>query len=279
MMKMEERMTLAFSGRLDSIESKVVENSNQIKELKADVEAREEQLEKRLNRRLDARNREIEDKLAKTVSAASILGAGARGRTPRQEEAYDHHRRTLRIWPIRGTDVGKAVKAFLQQKLKIVGTAYDQIGKFEFGRVRETNERYPDEVVVGFGSKEVRDMVKAAGRNLADQQECGLRINVPAFLLDNYRLLASVGYSIKSSQTDVRRAIKFDDVARDLVLDIRINNEWRRVTPGEAAEAARTNPAIRAGPRKLDSAGIAELIGTGKKNNSPATGANTVNID
>lgn len=278
-LEMEDRLTTLFASRLDTIENHVVENTNQIKELKADVEAREEQLERRLNRRLDAKNKEIEDKLARAITLVAATGSGHSLRTEKQEEAYDHHRKTLRMWPIKGqgSELVKATKSFFQQKLKIIGTAYEQIGKIDIRRAKDSSDKFPDEIVVVFTSKEVRDTVKAAGKNLAGEKECGMRLNVPAFLLEDYRLLASVGYTIKTSQADVRRAIKFDDASRGLVLDIRIDNEWRRVTPQEAKEAAKTNPDIRAGPKKLDSAGISALLGGEKK--SPATGANTVQID
>ena len=276
MLELESRITHGFASRLDVIEQHVLENAGQIRELKADVEAREEQLEKRLNRKIDAKNKEMTAKYEKLAAAAADV-VGGQIRTDKQKESYDHHRKTIRIWPIKGNDTGKLIKHFFQTKLKITGPAFEQLGKWDFKRVGETNAKYPDEAVVLFSTKEIRDSVKAAGKNLANETDCGMRINVPGFLMDNYRLLASVGYTIKNAQSDVRRAIKFDDAARDLVLDIRVDNEWRRITPREAMEAAKTNPNIRTGPRKMDSKGINDLLVGGKS--SPATGANTVNID
>lgn len=181
------------------------------------------------------------------------------------------------MWPIKGNEMGKTAKIFLQSKLKITGLAFESLGKMDVRRTKETNVKYPDEVVIIFQTKEARDAVKAAGKHLANEVQCGIRINVPTFMLEDYRLLASVGYMLKSTQTDVRRAIKYNDTSRNLILDVRIDNEWRRVTAAEAREASKTNPAIRSGPRRLDSAGISALLSKPKP--SPATGANTVNID
>lgn len=195
------------------------------------------------------------------VQAAAICGNKW---TDKQIESYNFHRRSLRIWPIKGPEIAKNTKSFIQTKLKITGSAYDGLGKMELKKERLANSRFPEEVIVIFETKEARDTVKAAGKNLGGETTAGMRLNVPGFLLDNYRILASIGYNIKESKRDVKRAIKFDDENLDLMLDIRVDNEWRRISPSEARTAARENPNIRIGPKRMQGGDIAAMIGEKK---------------
>lgn len=272
MLRMEERIKSNFASRLSVIESHVLNNTQQIKNVKENFEARESLLEGRINAQLVEQRKSLEAKiknLAKSASTAppasrslstSGMDGSARGITTKQEESFHHHRRSLRIWPIKGPEIGKNLKTFLQARLKIVGPALEGLGKMEFRREKIPNSRYPDEVVVLFESKDVRDSVKAAGYHLAGDPNVGMRPSIPGFLLDNHRVLAAIGYSIKSSQTDAKRSIKFDDENLDLFLDIKVNEEWTRITPREAREAARANPSIKIGPRKLTGEDITALV-------------------
>ena len=93
-----------------------------------------------------------------------------------------------------------------------------------------------------FSSRECRDRVKAAGINLAGQNEAGIRIHVPGFLLESFHALQGVGYHMKKKDPDVRRAVKFDDSNFSLVMDIKVKGTWRRITAAEAKEVAKNTP-------------------------------------
>lgn len=264
-LQMEKRLTSGFSSRLDKIEEHVLNNAAQIKEVKASIDAREVLLEGRLNRQIEIKTKEAIGMIKNDAQKLTTTGhANLRSLSEKQIESYNFHRRTLRVWPVKGPEVARAMKSFIQSKLKIVGVAYDALGKMELKKERVSNPRFPEEIIVTFESKEARDTVKAAGRNLSGDPSAGMRLNIPGFLLDNYRILASVGYNIKENQRDVKRAIKFDDDNMDLMLDVRVNDEWRRITPDEARVAARNNPNIRIGPKKLKGGDIAALLGKEK---------------
>ena len=258
MSRMEDRLTGLFTSRLGMIENHVQNNSRQIEDMKKALDEREAKMEARLtlkiNRAVVSGERKLRAGHDRSADTLPVL-------TDKQEESYLYHRRTLRIWPIPGPDRVKNTQDFIQTKLKITGSEYDAIGRFEAKEEKMSGSNYPDEVVVVFETREARDRVKGASRNLANDPQAGIRINVPGFLLDNYRLLAATGYSIKTNQAGVKRSIKFDDPSRNLVLDVLVGEEWRRITPQEARLAAATNPNIKLGPKKMSGADISSLVG------------------
>lgn len=66
-------------------------------------------------------------------------------------------------------------------------------------------------MLVTFVLKDERDFVKAAGIQLAGQNQCGMTIHVPGHLMDNLIALNGVGYSIKTRNEGVKNAIKFNN--------------------------------------------------------------------
>ena len=75
----------------------------------------------------------------------------------------------------------------------------------------------------------------------------------------------------KRKSTGCEEAIKFGDENMDLMLDVRVNDEWRRNTPSEARSAARENPDIRVGPKRLQGGDIVQLIGKKKQTRTRTT--------
>ena len=61
---------------------------------------------------------------------------------------------------------------------------------------------------------------------------------------------------------NIRRVIKFDDQNLDLMLDVRINDKWRRVRPPEAQAAKMANSFSTSvgGPEELSSINIADFF-------------------
>ena len=96
-------------------------------------------------------------------------------------------------------------------------------------------------------------------------QYAGTRIQVPGYLMDNFRALEAVGYSMKKAGSNVKRSVKFDDLNQDLVLDIKIGEEWMRINPAEAKAVCRENPEIRAGPKKMGRNEITKFLGNKSK--------------
>lgn len=163
-LQMEKRLTAGFASRLGKIEEHVLNNASQIREIKASFDPRELLLEGRLNKHIQAKTKEVASRMqasAAPLAARAGLAAGGAKLTDKQVESYYFHRRSLRIWPIKGPEIAKSTKTFIQSKLKIVG-----LGKMEIKKERTVNPRFPDEVIIIFESKEAMNTVKAAGRNL-----------------------------------------------------------------------------------------------------------------
>ena len=124
----------------------------------------------------------------------------------------------------------------------------------------QSSKQPTDEVIAVFKCREIRDRVKAAGTNLAGQDDAGIRIHVPGFLLDNFHTLQSLGYHMKKKDENLRRSIKFDDQKFSLVMAVRIDGNWRRISAEEAKDVAKNNPDITVGPSTMKSGDIAAFL-------------------
>ena len=57
---------------------------------------------------------------------------------------------------------------------------------------------------------------------------------------------------MKRVDADIRRVVKFDDDSMDLMMDVRVNDVWRRVRPSDAIRAKRSNPNLsKNGPQDM----------------------------
>ena len=129
-----------------------------------------------------------------------------------------------------------------------------------------------DEVVVVFSNKETRDAVRAAAPNLSGNNAAGIRIQVPGHLLTNFKALENLGYQMRKVDRSVRRVIKFDDATQDVVMDVKIGDEWRRVRPTEALRAKKNTPRLSAGPAEMTMANITDFFAP-DPNNDDSMGA------
>ena len=191
-----------------------------------------------LKERLDARDREIDAKIATGIARMGTTknSAGARrsAGSSRREEAYHYCRRSLKLWPVQGDDLEDEVRVFMKNHLQLQDARIRSVGVIEVTPSTGRAAKDRREVLATFETKEDRDMVKAAGVNLAGKKEIGMSIHVPGHLLDNYFALNAVGYNIKSKHAGVRRAVKFDDLAQDVYLDIYVGEQWKKITPDQA---------------------------------------------
>ena len=158
------------------------------------------------------------------------------------------HRRALRL--VRGLNFEANICMFLMYKLKLPTAFLVEMGNVDVKRIFDARSGAleagaapapTDEVIVTFSSKECRDKVKAAGYNLASHTEAGMRIHVPGFLVDSFNVLQSLGYHLKQKDGQIQRSIKFDDQNYNLVMDIRTDGVWKRVTEAQAKEIAKDN--------------------------------------
>ena len=65
-----------------------------------------------------------------------------------------------------------------------------------------------------------------------------MRLEIPYNLQPSLKALEAVSYNMKQKNSRIRRSIKFDDQAMDLVLDFNVDPDgdgaWRRVTAEQA---------------------------------------------
>ena len=198
----------------------------------AALEKKVEDTDKRVSEQISA-------EVAK-IGGQSVLSQGVAGR---REEAYHRCRRSLKVWPIEGDDLADSVRNFMKTRLKMSDDRIRSLGSIAVSSLPSKASRDKKEVVVTFDSADERDFVKSNGPHLAGQREAGMSLHVPGHLMDNLAALNGLAYSIKQKFGNTRRAVKFDDGAQDVYLDICIAGNWKKVTPQEAKQALKEVPA------------------------------------
>ena len=245
-----------LSERMDGIAVKVQANSDRISEVKEDM-----------NKKLELHKKETRDEIERAVR--DLRGSTGGKLSRKQEEAYELHRRSLRMWPIAGPNYAENIKSFLQKKLCLPSAFLADMGQIEFKKYYNTRQKtstsgantpIANEMIVTFKTREARDKVKSAGFNLAGQGEAGLRIHVPGFLQESFNSLQSLGFHMKQKEAEVRRSVKFDDEQFDLVMDIKIDGNWKRITAEQAKEISKQNPEISSGPERMSNDDITSFL-------------------
>ena len=127
------------------------------------------------------------------------------------------------------------------------------VGPVEIRRHFDPRSKAKHEVVVVFSNLETRDAVRASAVNLAGEgNRAGIRMQVPGHLLTNFKALENLGFQMKRVKADTRRVIKFDDETLDVMMDVRVDDVWRRVCPSDAIRAKRSNPNLsKNGPQDM----------------------------
>ena len=128
---------------------------------------------------------------------------------------------------------------FMQNRLRMRRTLMARMGDISIQKVfAAPGSKYQDEVVVVFADQEVRDAVKRAAKELAGDTGVGMRLEIPRGLQPSLKALESVSYALKQRNKEMRRNIRFDDEAMDLVLDFNTNPDgngsWKRIRPDQA---------------------------------------------
>lgn len=255
LMSIKQDINATTTAAVDKIEKRIDMNAKaiekvgestagEVRKLRQHVQDSLEDFEVRVQKQFDDRDQKIERRLTALEARSSnkpqaMMSVDRENmiRTPRQTEAYNKSRRSLKAWPIAGNDLEDSFKVFLSEKLKFDDEKIRSVCPFQIKKSLGRAAADRSEVVVTFENREDRDMVKAGGVNLAGKVGVGLAIHVPGHLLDNFHALNSIGYNIKQNNEGVRRAIKFDDSIQDVFLDIFVGGNWKRIRPQEARTA------------------------------------------
>ena len=254
---MKQDIVQSTKETVGQIEARLDRNEKSIAALDAKIES----VEKGMGERIAA---EVEKRCAPAIAAMvavpdKTVAVSSRLAT-RREEAYERCRRSLKMWPVEGEDLGDAVRVFLHERLKIGDEKIRSMGGIIVSPPSTKAARDKKEVVAMFEVREDRDFIKAQGGNLAGQREVGMALHVPGHLLDNLAALNGLAYAIKQRNPGLKRAVKFDDAVQDVYLDMCIAGNWRRVTPPQAKLALKDTPSTGGDTGTLDASILSDLL-------------------
>ena len=151
---------------------------------------------------------------------------------------YEKARRSLRIWPLKGSSDGEllaAVQDFCSNALLLPASA--GYGIKSVARVRSSPRSHSFlEVVVVFEDNYHRDRVLSSGPKLAGYRDengrptCGLRLQIPGHLMTQFKVLENFAFSKKKDfGGKIKKHIKFDEAGRCLFLQMKHivdDEEW-----------------------------------------------------
>ena len=294
------------SDALDTLEEKVDATDAAMKETLARLEEQEERVLARVEKEVQemVRNQLKEAEFDTQLSVgdlSSIQQAGASyaataykagdsnqssmvtvterpiSKEDRQEAKFWESRRSLRLWPVENAN-REGLEDFLRNKLAMDASfVKEDMGQVSVRRVMERRPKNAQEVCVTFETKQVRDLVKAQGPNLATyRDEAGMRLQVPDHLQKNFRALMLVAYDLKKKYPDLRRNIKFDEEKLDMFMDFQLEKEagWRRIGPDQAARILGGRTRKRSGgPEDLKDDKIKSLMAEDQEKDRPDKGS------
>ena len=115
------------------------------------------------------------------------------------------------------------------------------VDQLEIRAVRSSKSKIADEVIVVFPDLDIRDAVRSAAYNLAGASNAGIRLKIPESLRQSLRALESIAYMLKQKHPGLKRNVKFDDAAMNLVMDIKLDAtwQWKKMRPDQALEASK----------------------------------------
>ena len=159
--------------------------------------------------------------------------------------------------------------SFLETKLRFPPGKFtrDQLSLTVVGNL-PAGSNIVDQVIVTFDNVRTRDEVKSAARHLAGtDRSTGVQLEAPDHLRSHYQAFQKLGFHIKKKHPALKRNVKFDDINKALVMDIRTSPEadWKTVLYSDAKNLLKRAKidSSRLEKRELDS--LVELAGTGNK--------------
>jgi hypothetical protein len=176
----------------------------------------------------------------------------------------------LRLSPISGPDLKAGVRLFVERCLEADSGLIENLPVSAFKRTpTNRNSTIKDEVIVTFLSTQDRDYVKSLAYKLAAKKDHSVRLELPAHLLGQHRVLSAAGQELRSGRTGSRTTIKFDDDNMRLIMDYRVpNGQWKRLCPEQASGV------VSSQPREIQETSTEEFRGLLR----PLTGANLTEV-
>ena len=166
---------------------------------------------------------------------------GARVCSPAELTAFSLARRSIRLWPVKGTgrdELWRNAGIFLGTNLEMEGKIDEKEISSISRAVLASGPGVTDEVVVVFATPAARDLVMGSASKLAGfidgqgRATAGMRIEVPKHLEADFRCLFRFGQTLRARHgPGTRRHVKFDDTLKSLFLNIKLptDERWSRV--------------------------------------------------
>ena len=163
------------------------------------------------------------------------------------ESRYWLSRRTVRIWPVNGTnskELWEATGNFFYGVLKIPEGILEEKAVEHIRRIcpvnRKNKQRVHNEVLVRLRDVETRDMIQSYAPNLADTRgRAGLRLDVPCHMTGAFKCLERYGHVIKKRHgQSLKWHVNFDDMNLSLYLSIKLPgaSNWEKLDLETAKE-------------------------------------------
>lgn len=229
--------------------AKIASNTDRIEEHEKTIESLRSAMGKQEQDQI-AMNRGIE---ARIRGAAAEDGHGRHGGS---RPEYAESRTSLRVWPIEGksmTEIKSNCEEFFTNALG-VDDLEQEVGQFQARRAQgQKDSTVFSEVIVKFRDPTTRDRIASKGPRLSPfidekgRPTCGMRMDVPGFLLPTFRLLRRCGFHMKKNGEIVKHAVRFDDYEESIFLQVKHDSEgeWINIYPDEAHKHLRSADANR----------------------------------
>ena len=188
----------------------------------------------------------------------------------RADEDFDKARRSIRLWPIRGSagpQVWQSTEEFLKHRLDLGERVTENMIQHIHRPDLPSGPGVVDEAVVLFRAVESRDMVMGASAKLAPyidsngRPTAGLRLEVPPHLRASFGTLYKFGQSLRLRHGQgTRRHVKFDDLERGIYSNVKLpgDQSWSKVSIDMARRGLRARAIQSDGEleRRFDITGI-----------------------
>ena len=232
-----------------------------------------------LEKRVEDVERRMDERVEKAVGRISGTNQLRRPRPiepdNNRDARYWKARSSLRMWPIRGDgeQMMGDLQKFLAMKLRL---GEDVIADAEDCLIRRIpkgpNSKIEDEVSVEFSSVELRDVVKSAAYNLAQERNAGIRLEVAHHLMSNFKALNRASYRLKQKFSACKRNVRYDDERLDLVLDFKPSEKSgrKRLRPDQAREMNKSEGEAE----EMSAVDVSEMLEASDNEDDTLTGAN-----
>ena len=146
-----------------------------------------------------------------------------------REDQYLKARRQLRLWPV-CEPLEDGVRQFLVDNLKLTEARANRINFTVCQLDSRPDSPAQDQALVTFSTVRERDEVRSKASNLrGGDKSVGCQLEPPDFLRAQYKSFQNLAFCMKKKNPDLKRNIKFNDESQTLVMDVKMDGNWKTV--------------------------------------------------